>query len=140
MLAATVLTLLLGAFPQDRVMFLLQADRVSEDITMVLVTEQPAGVIVSVKGRYTPNGQKNPKPLAGMTLRVWLLRADGTAVAQTQPPNNVSVGNAGVFEDSMNFTFAATAREELRGVVVELNGRMFVREIPATRALPVDAR
>jgi hypothetical protein len=128
---AAILTFFFSAPAQEPAAVLLRTDRVSGDITSVEVTEQSAGIIVRVKGRYTLTGQKNPKPLAGMTLRVWLLRADGTAVVQTQPRNNISVGNAGTNEDAMNFTFARTAREELRGVVVELNGKMFVCEITA---------
>lgn len=113
---------------------LLRSTQVSDDITEIAVSEQEAGVIVSVYGHSSTGGEKNPKPLLTATrLRVWLLHADGSAVRQVRPANKIGLCNAGSCPDTINFTFARTPRAELRGMVVELDGKMFVREIPAYR-------
>jgi hypothetical protein len=62
-------------------------------------------------------------------IQAWLLRADGTALAQASPPGHVGVGNAGESTDIVAFTFNRAPATEIAGVVVSVNGSLYIRKI-----------
>ena len=132
-----VLALLIGSAERQQTSEnLLMSGPVSEDITSIMVFAQAAGTSVRVNGRPTPVGEKNPNPLTRRHLQVWLLRADGTALKQSSPPDGISLGGGPAQPDQMNFFFVATPRGELAGVVIGLDGQMFFREIHALDSRP----
>lgn len=122
-----VVLVLISSLTAQHLTVLLRATNVSADIASVMVNEQEAGVMVSVYGRRTLNASDGyeTRILTANKVRVWLLRADGSAVRQLQPANNVAAGTPPLPE-TINFLFAKTPRVDLRGVVVELDARMFV--------------
>jgi len=95
---------------------------------------QPAMLIVQLYGASWRNGEANPRPLSGMAIQVWLLRADGTAMDQRgskpwKQPAAVGLSNLGSVTEIMSFSFEHTDPKELVGVVVSVNKKLFVREI-----------
>jgi hypothetical protein len=117
----------------------LESGKVSEQISRIVVSDAGGGdgILVEIHEPTFKRGQRNPKPIVITSLRAWLLKADGSAVRQIRPVQYLGVVNedAGYHGQLFRFHFAPTAREELRGVVVELAGKMFVREI-SVRGLP----
>jgi hypothetical protein len=76
---------------------------------------------VSLYGASTGSPDKTPKLVAMMDIQAWLLRGDGTAISQVEKRN--------VKTNGIVFTFAPVPAKELAGVVVSVNGKLFVREI-----------
>lgn len=125
--------------PADRT--LLRERTVSEDVSALYVVEQLAnqkyGANVNVQltgGSFplsasTPNGWKPPRHLKDLGIHVWLLRSDGTALSQKdQFTGGFSAG--GWVTEFMDCVFQHVPHEELVGVVVQVDGKLFVREIP----------
>ena len=86
----------------------------------------PESLHVTVPGVPTTS---NPLPLSGITIQAWLLRADGTALVQRDKPVRRSVNDPGVHSDSIDFTFTPVPLNELAGVVVSVNGKLYVRQM-----------
>jgi hypothetical protein len=109
---------------------LLVADHLSEEITGMEVAEIgmdgiPRYLSVDLQGHVGTVGR-----LAGMTIQVWLLRADGTTVTQQETlPCGGDCFHGIPSVDSRRFRFALVPTRELAGVVVSENGKLLVREI-----------
>lgn len=109
---------------------LLIADRLSEEIAGFSVTEIGMNgvsryVVVDLRGHIGTVGK-----LAGMTIQVWLLRADGTTVTQQETlPCAGDCSYSLPSTDGRRFTFAPVPPNELAGVVISENGKLYVREI-----------
>jgi hypothetical protein len=110
--------------------YLLHVSPLSDEITNLWVTEQPGSIVVQIDGQCTNVGGTNLKPLSGMMLQVWLLRADGTALSQRWGVG-VGGGGGGCRVDSMSFSFEHVPPKELAGLVVSADRKLFVREIKA---------
>ena len=114
---------------------LLRVENPSDDIAALSVVEAvhpngaPRTLSVELQGQVMRVGQQSK--LAGMTIQVWLLRADGTTVAQGKCSGCDSFTSTPPV-DHRQFTFAPVPAKELAGVVVSLNGKLFVREIKVT--------
>jgi hypothetical protein len=110
---------------------LLQANKVSDDLSMILVSEQdivngaPESLTVQLYGKSVRDGEKNLKPFSRMKILVWLLRSDGTTVTQHEKPVVVGIGNAGDHTEIMTFTYTPASAAELAGVVVRVDGKLF---------------
>ena len=109
--------------------YLLHVSPLSDEITNLWVVETPEILEVQFDGQCTRVGETNTKPLSGMTLQAWLLRADGTALAQRSNPSRASAGGSGCKPDLMIFSFEHVPPKDLAGVVVSVDGKLFVREI-----------
>jgi hypothetical protein len=110
---------------------LLVVDRLSDDITALDVSEIgmdgiPRYLSVDLQGHVGTVGT-----LAGLPIQVWLLRADGTTVTQQQTPSRSGGFQSIPPTDDRRFTFAPVPANELSGVVVSENGKLYVREIKA---------
>jgi hypothetical protein len=114
---------------------LLVADHLSEEITGMEVAEIgmdgiPRYLSVDPRGHVGTVGK-----LAGMTIQVWPLRADGTTVTQQETlPCGGDCSHGVPSVDSRRFTFAPVPAKELVGVVVSENGGLYVREIKPNQA------
>ena len=63
-------------------------------------------------------------------MQVWVLRADGTQVAQCAAPFVFSIGTFGEHaKDYQLYTFPKVSEEELASVIVSHNGRLYCHEI-----------
>jgi hypothetical protein len=82
----------------------------------------------NVCGQYLANPPKFPRPLKDLAIQVWLLRRDGMTLTQTSKSDG-GLSNAGSITDMMSFLFEHVAPKELAGVVVRVDGMLFVREI-----------
>jgi hypothetical protein len=122
--------------PPGRV--LLAPAPLSEEITALSVIERPADasspayIEVLLNGQSVRHGETRPKPLSGMAIQTWLLCRDGTVVAQGSKPEFVSLITVDGITDEMSFGFVPVSPNELAGVVVSVNGKMYVREIKAS--------
>jgi hypothetical protein len=140
--------------PQEQanpVRTLLAPAPLSDEITALTVTEYlgrcagikprlgtgggPPCIQVKLNGPAVHDGASSPNPLSVRTTQVWLLRKDGTAVGMNliQPMNAMWSGDI-PFPYGMVFTFEAVPPQELAGVVVSVNGKLYVREIKANPA------
>jgi hypothetical protein len=113
---------------------LLVADRLSDEITAMDVSEMgmdgiPRYLSVNLQGHVGTVGK-----LAAMTIQVWLLRADGTTVTQKETFPCYDCFESIPPTDYRRFTFAPVPAKELAGVVVSVSGKLYVREIKATSA------
>jgi hypothetical protein len=121
---------------------LFQESSLSQDIAHLVVSEQLSNsfyngdtLVVELIGRGMPDdyiqlpGVKPPaRPLGDLGIEVWLLRVDGTALKRMAKVLSAT-GNAGWITDSDMFVFEHIAPKELAGVVVRLDGMLFVRDI-----------
>src|SRR5580693_1570431 len=113
------------------------SDEISIDVIELSqgVGSQPPMLVVHLWGQPIRSGETNPHPrlLSEMATQVWLLRADGTSVAQR--PKMPCVGDrAGVVTDTACFSFDDAPRQDVAGVVVSVDGKLYVREIKANPA------
>jgi hypothetical protein len=129
--------------PQVDIQTLLRINQPSDDMAALSVLEKwtASGVPERLVVRIDRTNPDDKTPLWSVSTQVWLLRADGTALAQTG--RQLSVMSAdwaappGVMQklpgtERMEFWFAPVPAKELAGVVVSANGRLFVREIKAS--------
>ena len=69
-----------------------------------------------------------PLPKAPST-QVWLLKADGSSIAQTAKPNTVGISNAGSTTPSALYTFPVSAAPDAIAVVISVDGKLFVESL-----------
>lgn len=126
------------AQPTQRILF--QESSLSQDIAHLVVSEQLSSngdiLVVELIGPGMPDdyiqlpGFKPPtRPLGDLGIEVWLLRVDGTALKQRANGVPSVTGNAGSISKREMFVFEHIAPKELAGVVVRLDGKLFVRDI-----------
>ena len=82
-----------------------------------------------VVGGYR-DGEKHTTPKASdLHRQVWLLRADGTAISQSQQPAVIGISNAGWSNDYLIFSFQKKSTNEVAGIVVSVDGKLYCREL-----------
>lgn len=89
---------------------------------------------VPIGSRKIGEPMSNPRNL---DLQVWLLKSDGTSISQLKKPSEVSIGS--IFDYSTDFIiyeFQKVPVNELAGVVVSLNGKLYCREIEKSQYKP----
>jgi hypothetical protein len=79
---------------------------------------------MTVPGTISP--PKFNHPLSGRSVQVWLLSADGTVVRQTNRMGGPTIPKV---TDSVIFFFDPRPIETLAGVVVSVDGTMFVHAL-----------
>jgi len=134
--------------PPGRV--LLTAAPLSDQITALTVTEYsgrcagikpqpgtgdgPPCIQVKLNGpvwRTITDGVSSPNLLSVKTTQVWLLRKDGTAVGNLIQPMNAMRSGDSPIPYGVLFTFQPVPPQELAGVVVSVDGKLYAREIKA---------
>jgi len=77
--------------------------------------------------------RKNGEPMSNLSnldLQVWLLKTDGTSIPQSDKSMVISMGS--IFDystDDMFYEFQKVPVDELSGVVVSLNGKLYYHQI-----------
>jgi hypothetical protein len=85
-------------------------------------------------GSRKNGGQLSPS--TNLDLQVWLLKTDGTSLLQLGNPSEISIGSLGDYStDYMFYQFSQVPADELAGVVIRLNGRLYCHEIEKTKAM-----
>jgi hypothetical protein len=95
--------------------------------------EQSSGFSLQVPVGFRENGKRtdtnNP------VLQAWLLKTDGMAVAQSGEPSIITMGSFGNYStDFMFYQFSKVPENELSGVAVSVNGKLFCHEIERTNS------
>ena len=105
----------------------------SDGIQAVTLMDQKEFLLVDIAGPSVAEfrGEKPTRPSA-TGLQVWVLRKDGRAV----PPRSAmresawaSMGGWATLSQALTFQYARF--EDLAGVVVSVNGKLIVREMPS---------
>lgn len=85
-------------------------------------------------------GRKNGEPMSNpsnLNLQAWLLKTDGTSIPQSESPSEMSIGSIGDYStDYMVYHFSKVPINELSGVVVGVNGKLYCHEIEKSRRKP----
>jgi|SRR5579864_689549 len=111
---------------------LLRASALSDDVSFLGAvayskeTDRPAFIEVSLIGQH---GKADAKRLPSLTIQTWLLRVDGTAVAAMPKSFHDRPMTGDIDPDVVFFDFVPVPPQELAGVVVSVNGKLYVREI-----------
>ncbi len=99
---------------------------------------QPSNFLLQV-----PIGGRKIGEILSMTnynaldLQVWLLKADGASIPQLHKPSMSSIGSLGDYvTDYMDYEFPKVPVNELSGVVVRLNGKLYCHKIEKTGSKP----
>ena len=69
-----------------------------------------------------------PKP-GDLHRQVWLLRADGTAISQSQEPTVIGFSNGGWTNDYLIFSVQKKSTNEVAGIVVSVSGKLYCCEL-----------
>jgi len=119
--------------------WLLRVAPLSDDVSQLSVlyhSEEvgivPAFIEVTLDGRH---GNADPKRLPIQTIQAWLLRADGTSVSQMPKSFHgfpLSEATTDYYPDAVSFDFVPVPAKDLAGVVVSVNGTLYVRAIKAS--------
>jgi hypothetical protein len=119
--------------------WLLRVAPLSDDVSQLSVfyhSEEaaivPAFIEVTLMGKH---GNADPKRLPKQAIQTWLLRGDGTSVAQMPKSFHgfpLSEATTDFYPDAVSFDFVTVPPKELAGVVVSVNGTLLVREIKAS--------
>jgi hypothetical protein len=84
--------------------------------------------------------RKNSEPMSNpsnLDLQVWLLKTDGTSIPQSESPSEMSVGSIGDYStDYMFYQFSKAPVDELSGIVLRLNGKLYCHEIEKNQSEP----
>jgi hypothetical protein len=92
----------------------------------ILFTEQSTQFIVQLRVASYRYDEKHTHPKVDELHRqVWLLQADGTSIPQSQQPVVIGIGNGGWEEDRLIFTFQRKSTNDVAGIVVSVNGKLF---------------
>ena len=120
-------------------LWLLRVAPLSDDVSQlsVLYHSEEAGIIpafikVTLMGKH---GNADPKRLPIQTIQTWLLRADGTSLVQMPKSFHgfpLSEATTDYYPDAVSFDFVPVPAKELAGVVVSVNGKLYMREIKAS--------
>jgi hypothetical protein len=105
--------------------------RISDQIPSLFVTEQSAtgkqlDTLVVQLSWPSPKAESIE---AEWKLQAWLLRSNGETLTPKLQPSLMGVGNGPVTMVTMSFSFVHVPPEELAGVVISVDGKLFVREI-----------
>ncbi len=144
--------------PSSQILF--HERSLSNDVTDFFVTEQldnafhKADIIgVQIQGRPIPQcdgrgvpgannvcGQylANPANFEGpglkdLKIQAWVLKVDGTTLAQKASPIDSTICMSGECTENMMFAFEHVPPDQLAGVVVRVDGKLLVRDIQADR-------
>jgi hypothetical protein len=94
-------------------------------------TEQPTQYTVQLSVGGFRDDEKYTVPKADELHRqVWLLRPDGTSIPQWHKPIVIGNGNGGFMNFYLVSTFQRKATDEVAGMVVSINGKLFCRKLP----------
>jgi hypothetical protein len=97
---------------------------------LVALTEQPTQytVQVIVASYRDHEGLIYPK-VDELHRQVWLLRPDGTTIPQSQKPEVLGTGSGGYADIHLIFIFRKKSPNEVAGIVVSVNGKLYCREL-----------
>ena len=96
-----------------------------DDLSLV-VNQSFLNISVSLYGKPS-----QPKLLTERRVEVWLLRQDGSSVKQLSRSVSDGISRPGLAPrpDFATFVFELTPSTELDGVVIRVDGKLFVRDI-----------
>ena len=115
---------------QDQWRSLLGPQQVTKDIVLSKIEEAKGTILVQLDGQETCAFRNQlPRRLSDMTIQVWLLNADGTALVQQRNPTHVAWGNAGCEANPVQFYFQATGADPV-AVALSIEGAMLIQKIP----------
>jgi hypothetical protein len=101
-----------------------------------IFTEQSPNFFLQVPIGYRKNGEPMSNS-SNLDLQVWLLKTDGTSIPQSAKQSSVSVGSIGVDStDYLIYQFSQVPVDELSGVVVSMNGKLYCHEIEKNQSKP----
>jgi hypothetical protein len=98
------------------------------------------GYVVQIHGDAIKFDQKNPGVLQGINLQAWLLRTNSTCVAMLKKPRVYrlpapfsAIPPPGMptqqYKDVMQFEFVKVPMQDLSGLVISVDGKLFSYEI-----------
>jgi hypothetical protein len=119
----------LAALPQQQMQTLLDVGSLSDAVSRLVVYGYPDGVEVQLVGQAMPHPSPERGPLFGMPLQVWLLRGDGTVVGLRSKPVRTDLIQPFARTEIVHFYYQPVPPNELAGVVISENGKLYVREI-----------
>ena len=125
-----VLTVLLGRGVTAE--WMTDQERLVEDVSLSLQRIAHGTINVQL-GRPAPQVKGATTPWANVVTGVWLLRRDGTSVKRRKELFGESAWcNAGFCNWVRSYAFDATLPNELAGVAVIIDGKLYVRDLHAT--------
>jgi hypothetical protein len=96
----------------------------------IFFTEQPTLFTVQmVVANYRVDEKHTFPEVDELHRQVWLLRADGTSLPQSQKPDIIGISNAGSSDCRLIFTFQKKSMNEVAGIVVSVDGKLYCYEI-----------
>jgi len=99
--------------------------------------EQPTQFTLQITVDTSRDDEKHTVPKANELHReAWLLRPDGTAIPQIREPQVGGVGNGGFTSYYLTFTFPRKSTNEVAGIAVSVNGKLYCRELPTVWNTP----
>jgi hypothetical protein len=99
----------------------------------VSMSDQVAMYVVQLPiGGASSFAKYSPPDASGLGLQVWLLKTNGTAVNQRTKPHIIGIGNAGWDTYYMIYTFDRVPSNELAGIVFQVKGKFYSREITSS--------
>lgn len=93
--------------------------------------KQSAELSLQVPVGFRKDGKKiSPSNTNIPNVQAWLLKTDGTAVPQSAKPSMMTLGGIADYStDYLFYEFSKVPANELAGVVVSLNGKMYCHQI-----------
>jgi hypothetical protein len=127
---ATTSVLATAPEAQEQPRRLLGPHEITKDIALSKIEETKGQILVLLDGQpiCAFRNEPQPKRLSDISIQVWLLQPDGTALAQARKPTSVAWGNAGCEQNPVQFWFDAGSADPV-AVAVSIDGTIAVREI-----------
>ncbi len=95
----------------------------------ISLTRQTRRYTVQLTIRSYPGAERLEPKEAELHWQAWLLRADGTAISQAQPPDRAGSGMGGWMTDYLIFKFPRRAGDDAIGVAVSIGGNLYCHSL-----------
>lgn len=93
-------------------------------------TEQPTQFVVEMPVATHRDDENTIPTMSELHRQVWLLRLDGTTIPQAHEPILGGTGGGGCSTWHLVYTFQRKPINEVAGIVVSVNGKLYFRELP----------
>jgi hypothetical protein len=126
---ATAVTLA-AAGQQGEWRALLGPQQITKEVALSKIEESRGTILVQLEGEETCAFRNQlPRRLSDLTLQVWLLQADGTALAQQRKPSYTGWGNGGCRENPAQFWFQVSGADPV-AIALRIGDQIFTQTIP----------
>jgi hypothetical protein len=87
-------------------------------------------IAVQVQVGSAKDSEHKSESSFGVPPQIWFLRTDGTSIPPKGKPDFIGISNGGYVDYSMVYNFANVRTQDVAGIVVSVDGKLYYRQVP----------